>query len=978
MFSHNINLINIISLIKLSIIAFLGIFLFPISIQAANPGDVIINEIAWMGTVTSATDEWIELKNNTSEQIDLTDWTLVAEDGKPNITLDGVIEAQAYFLLERTDDESVPDITADWFGSFGTGLNNNGEKLELRDNNNILINVVDCTDGWSAGDNDQKLTMERTADLNWQNSKDVGGTPKAANSSGQAEESDQSELPPDEENQEPDQSYTYEYSNQIVINELYPNPQYENDEWIELKNLSDQSIDLFNWSISDSSGKIYTISASTASSTLILSQGFFMLNKSQTKMSLNNNGDIISLYNPAGQSVYSIEYEDTYEEWSYARDEDDSWLWTTTPTKNTDNEFNLPPPADSGGGSSNTTANTGHAYSVDIIISEFLPNPKGSDSAEWIELYNQGGTDIDLLNWQLGDNSSHKYTVQSEDFDNTIIQSNKHFVLPRSATGIALNNSGGDQVKLYQPDGSLLDKIIYNEKAQENFSYALISNQWLWTSTATPNTGNIFTEENDPPTASFEIDGNLVNQPIIFDASESYDPEGENLIYFWNFGDATTTTATTTQIIEHIFDKIGNYVITLTVEDNEGEINTQEENLTITAEFIDLAKFTESTDIIITELLPNPAGSDTELEWIEIFNQGQFQVNLANWQIDDAEKGSRPYTITDELIISPGEYLVFYRPTTKIAFNNSYDSARLFDGQGNLADEISYDEVIEDASYALDVNYTWHWTYALTPGMPNIVDITTVPAASGKKTANEIPLVIELQNIRQQDFGDLIKVTGRVAVEPGTLGKNIFYIVGSSGIQVYCFKKDFPALVIGDYVEITGTLSESRGETRIKIKDKNDIRFINSQKQPVAQRVQIEDIDENLEGALIEIQGELTEAKSSSWWLDDGTEEVKVYIKQSTGITKGDINVGDTLKIIGIVSQWDDEYRVLPRWPQDIEIIKAVKGASTINNNQLTVNKEQGSKIFKYLFAVACAIILILISLIIEQRKNKQDKQDKQ
>lgn len=42
------------------------IFLFvlvPFKCFAINSSDVVINEIAWMGTIASANDEWLELYN---------------------------------------------------------------------------------------------------------------------------------------------------------------------------------------------------------------------------------------------------------------------------------------------------------------------------------------------------------------------------------------------------------------------------------------------------------------------------------------------------------------------------------------------------------------------------------------------------------------------------------------------------------------------------------------------------------------------------------------------------------------------------------------------------------------------------------------------------------------------------------------------------------------------------------------------------
>ena len=146
---------------------------------AAQPGDVEINEIAWMGTTTSSSDEWIELYNTTTSAIDLTGWQLKATDGTPSITLSGSIPAGGFYLLERTDDNSVPNIPADLV--YTGALENGGETLELRDGTGTLI---DSVNGWSAGDNTTKATMERNG-TGWQTATatyDVGlGTPKAAN-----------------------------------------------------------------------------------------------------------------------------------------------------------------------------------------------------------------------------------------------------------------------------------------------------------------------------------------------------------------------------------------------------------------------------------------------------------------------------------------------------------------------------------------------------------------------------------------------------------------------------------------------------------------------------------------------------------------------------------------------------------------------------------------------------------------------------
>ncbi len=52
-----------------------------------------------------------------------------------------------------------------------------------------------------------------------------------------------------------------------------------------------------------------------------------------------------------------------------------------------------------------------------------------------------------------------------------------------------------------------------------------------------------------------------------FDGSQSYDADGDNLTYTWNFGDGATGDGAQ---VTHIYTTIGKYLVTLTVNDNSG------------------------------------------------------------------------------------------------------------------------------------------------------------------------------------------------------------------------------------------------------------------------------------------------------------------------------------------------------------------------------------------------------------------------
>jgi len=149
---------------------------------------VLINEIAWMGRPDSANDEWIELRNNSDKEIALLGWQLVSQSGNIKVAFGGndKILPRKFFLLERTDDTSVPNVSAQKI--YVGVLSNEGERLMLFDEECKLVDEVDGASGWSAlgGNNDTKQTLERaSSSFSWQTSRDPLGTPGAENSDGE-------------------------------------------------------------------------------------------------------------------------------------------------------------------------------------------------------------------------------------------------------------------------------------------------------------------------------------------------------------------------------------------------------------------------------------------------------------------------------------------------------------------------------------------------------------------------------------------------------------------------------------------------------------------------------------------------------------------------------------------------------------------------------------------------------------------------
>jgi len=123
------------------------------------PQAVLINEIAWAGTVASANDEWIELHNPGPDPIDLAGWRL-SDGGDIHVSLSGSLPGYSYFLLERTDDTTVSDLGADRI--YTGSLRNSGEQLELLGPGGEIVDTANSGGGgWPAGHADSRTSMER-------------------------------------------------------------------------------------------------------------------------------------------------------------------------------------------------------------------------------------------------------------------------------------------------------------------------------------------------------------------------------------------------------------------------------------------------------------------------------------------------------------------------------------------------------------------------------------------------------------------------------------------------------------------------------------------------------------------------------------------------------------------------------------------------------------------------------------------------
>ncbi|MFZ2979181.1 MAG: lamin tail domain-containing protein, partial [Candidatus Magasanikiibacteriota bacterium] len=835
-------------------------------IATSTDAVLVINE--FVSDPDEGQNEWIELYNIGTSTIDLDGWTL--SDGVGVISSPtGTIDANGFFVIELSstklnnsgdiiilknlNEETVDQVC---FGNWIEGCL--PEATSAPDKGNSIARIVDGGDTNNDKNDWQETTTLTKGLINIITAPVVNPPPSGGGGGGGGTE------------------IVYYNAGEIIINEINSDPGDGEDEFVELYNKTSDSISLDNWWLEDGSETKTKLSGS------INARGFFVIEKPSGN--LNNAGDLLALFSPDGKEIDKVSYgtwDDGNINDNAPAPEDPLSLVRKVDGQDSDNDYyDFVLTSSITKGKSNKISavlEDGEILeqiigSSKIILNEIFPNPKASDNdEEFIELKNIGEETVNLKDWQLSDSTARKYKITQGS-----IPAGGYIVFKRIMTGIALNNTGGEEIKLFLPSGSLVDSVKYSGSADDNISYAQLEDGgWKWTTKLTPGKDNIIEGKAALPIISIDVDTEVaVGESVVFDASDTTDPDGEKMTFVWNFGDGEDDTG---DVVEHSFNTEGVYTVILNVTNKNGAIAEKKIIITVKNKLSFVGGYYQADDVSkieISEILPNPIGSDTT-EFVELYNPTDKDIDLGGIKIDDEEGGSRAYTIPDKTIIPAGVYLVFGRQDTKLALNNTSDSVRLLYPDGTIFKEVRFDDVSEGASYIQDENDSWQWTSAITPGEENI-DTLVVEKATTRtlsKSKGIKPIInTTLEKLRDEDIGDKVRVTGVVAVEPGVLASQYFYIVGSPGVQVYMYKKDFPDLKVGDRIEISGEISESYGNTRIKLASKDDIKKIDHPGDPEPLIVEVADVQEQMEGWLVQVSGEVTEIKGSYMYVDDGTE----------------------------------------------------------------------------------------------------------
>ncbi len=158
---------------------------------AARAGSVVVfNEIMYHPATNEAALEWVELHNQMSVDVDLSGWRLAGGISYA-FPSNSIIKGRGFLVVALAPDalKSAAGITQ-VSGPFSGRLSNAGEKLELRDLSQRLMDEISYgADGaWPAGADGSGGSLAKKhpnlasqPEENWTVSAEIGGTPGAAN-----------------------------------------------------------------------------------------------------------------------------------------------------------------------------------------------------------------------------------------------------------------------------------------------------------------------------------------------------------------------------------------------------------------------------------------------------------------------------------------------------------------------------------------------------------------------------------------------------------------------------------------------------------------------------------------------------------------------------------------------------------------------------------------------------------------------------
>ncbi|MFA5841378.1 MAG: lamin tail domain-containing protein [Candidatus Paceibacterota bacterium] len=327
-----------------------------------------------------------------------------------------------------------------------------------------------------------------------------------------------------------------------------------------------------------------------------------------------------------------------------------------------------------------------------IIFSEIMYDLDGSDTGrEWVEIFNDSGSSIDLTGWKFNDGSNHVLNIPPKNGSSgsMVVPSGGYAVFAGDAvvflseyrgfagtvidTAMSLGNSSST-LSIIDSNGSVVDSVLYDKSAGANGDgnslQKNINGAWV-AAAPVPGAGSFVisgqNETSSPPdndispapVSSGGGDTRWLVEPQVFadagkdravivGASAVFEAKAfglkkeplDNARYLWNFGDGAIGEG---KMAEHTYRHPGDYLVVVEVASG---YYSGEDQLKVRA---------EASPLSVSAI------TDGSGYFVELSNPSNTDINISHWGLALADK---VFAIPKNTFVMAGKKLIFPNEVT--------------------------------------------------------------------------------------------------------------------------------------------------------------------------------------------------------------------------------------------------------------------------------------------------------------------------
>lgn len=157
--------------------------------------------------------------------------------------------------------------------------------------------------------------------------------------------------------------------------------------------------------------------------------------------------------------------------------------------------------------------------------------------------------------------------------------------------------------------------------------------------------------------------------------------------------------------------------------------------------------------VLINEICPKECGAE-KTQWIELYNNGNNLVSLAEWKLENVGGDKKTYTIPPETTIVANGFATFSQAQTAINLYSEGDTVKLFDAGNAVVDSQGYPSILgynTSMGRSVDGAGVWTictgWTKHLTNNCPAPTN-TPTPLPTKMPTSTPSPTLTPSSTVR--------------------------------------------------------------------------------------------------------------------------------------------------------------------------------------------------------------------------------------